>query len=479
MNILSIDVGGTNVKVLATGQTVERKAPSGRSMTAAGMVEAVKQLTADWTYDVISIGYPGPVVHAAPVKEPANLGPGWVGFDFSAAFGHPVKIINDAAMQALGSDQGGRMLFLGLGTGLGSAMVVDGRVEPLELAHLPYKDKLTYEDAVGLRGLKRLGKKKWRREVNNVLQELSAALEPDYVVLGGGNAKLLADLPANARLGNNANAFAGGFVMWSQPLAALGLPPAVRVVGERLVVESRAALYRAAASEFFLQAIAAVDARGRFMVALSGGSTPRGMYALLATDPTWRAQLPWDRIHFFWGDERHVPPDDPESNFRMADETLLSVAPVPAANIHRIYGEAGNPAEAASEYEDELREVFEVTEGQLPRFDLILLGLGSEGHTASLFPGTRALAENQRLVVSNWVGKLFTDRVTLTAPVLNNAASVLFIVSGADKATALKAILEGPYEPDQLPAQLVNPTNGRLVWLLDQAAAHELDPNVS
>jgi 6-phosphogluconolactonase len=475
MNILSIDVGGTNIKVLATGQTLERKTPSGPSMTAAGMVEAVQKMTSDWPYDVVSIGYPGPVVHDVPVKEPANLGPGWVGFDFSAAFGRPVKIINDAAMQALGSDQGGRMLFLGLGTGLGSAMVVDGRVEPLELAHLPYKDNQSYEDAVGLRGLKRLGKKKWRRQVNAVLQELSAALQPDYVVLGGGNAKLLTDLPANTRLGDNANAFAGGFVMWSKPGAALAQPPTRRVVGERLVVESREALFQAAASEFFLQAVTAVGTNGRFMVALSGGSTPRGMYELLATDPKWRAETPWDRIHFFWGDERHVPPDHADSNFRMADEALLSVAPIPAANIHRIYGEAASSADAASEYEDELREVFEVTEGQLPRFDLVLLGLGAEGHTASLFPGTRALAENQRLVVSNWIGKLFADRITLTPPVLNNAACVVFIVSGEDKATALKAILEGPYEPDQLPAQLINPTNGRLVWLLDHAAANALD----
>ena len=249
------------------------------------------------------------------------------------------------------------------------------------------------------------------------------------------------------------------------------------VVGERLVVESREALYVAAASQFFLQAIAAVDTHGRFTVALSGGSTPRGMYELLATDPTWRAQLPWERIHFFWGDERYVPPDHADSNFRMANEVLLSVAPVPAENIHRIYGETASPADAASQYEHELRQVFEITQGQLPRFDLVLLGLGSEGHTASLFPGTRALAENQRLVVSNWVGKLFADRITLTPPVLNNAACVLFIVSGEDKATALKAIVEGPYEPDQLPAQLINPTDGRLLWLLDQAAAHELDSN--
>jgi polyphosphate glucokinase len=476
MNVLVVDVGGTHVKVLVTGQTVERKAVSGRSMTAADMVATVKNLTADWTYEVVSIGYPGPVVHEAPIKEPANLGPGWVGFDFAAAFGRPVKIINDAAMQALGSDQGGRMMFLGLGTGLGSAMIVDGRVEPLELAHLPYKDKSTYEDVVGLRGLMRLGKRKWRREVNTVLAELSAALQPDYVVLGGGNAKLLADLPPNTRLGDNANAFRGGFLMWSKPESALALPP-VRVAGERLIVDNSTALHQAAASEFFLRAIDAVGANGRFTVALSGGSTPRGLYELLATEPAWRDQLPWERLHFFWGDERHVPPDHADSNFRMANDALLSVAPVPAANIHRIYGEVASAAEAASAYEDELRAVFQVTPGELPRFDLILLGLGPEGHTASLFPGTRALTENQFLVVSNWIGKLFADRITLTPPVLNNAACVMFIVSGDDKATALKAILEGPYEPAQLPAQLINPTSGRLVWLLDRAAAHSLNEN--
>jgi 6-phosphogluconolactonase len=413
-------------------------------------------------------------VHDAPVKEPANLGRGWVGFDFAAAFGRPVKVLNDAAMQALGSEHGGRMLFLGLGTGLGSAMVVDGRVEPLELAHLPYKDKQTYEDAVGLRGLERLGKKKWRREVNTVVAELSAALLPDYVVIGGGNAKLLADLPPNVQLGDNANAFRGGFALWSAAAGLALAPPPVRVAGERRVLDSSDALFQAAASEFFLRAIDAVHANGRFTVALSGGSTPRGLYKLLATDPAWRDQLPWARMHFFWGDERHVPPEHAESNFRMANETLLSVAPVPAANIHRIHGEATSAADAASQYEDELMEVFGLTEGQVPRFDLILLGLGPEGHTASLFPGTRALLENHRLVVSNWVGKLFADRITLTVPVLNNPACVMFIVSGADKATALKAILEGPYEPDQLPAQLINPTNGRLVWLLDRAVAGEL-----
>ncbi len=476
MKVLAVDVGGTHVKALVSGESVERKVVSGPSMTAADMVDAVKKMTADWTYEAVSIGYPGPVVHDAPVKEPANLGRGWVGFDFAAAFGRPVKILNDAAMQALGSDQGGRMMFLGLGTGLGAAMVVDGRVEPLELAHLPYKDKQTYEDVAGLRGLERLGKKKWRREVYTMIQELSGALLPDYVVIGGGNSKRLTELPPNVRLGDNANAFRGGFAMWSAPAGAPFASARVRVAGERRVVDSSDALFQAAASEFVLRAVDSVTANGRFMVALSGGSTPRGLYKLLATDPAWRDQLPWAQMHFFWGDERHVAPDHADSNFRMANEALLSVAPVPAANIHRIYGEAASAEEAASEYEDELREVFGLPDGEVPRFDLILLGLGPEGHTASLFPGTRALAENHRLVVCNWVGKLFADRITLTAPVLNNAASVIFIVSGADKATALKAILEGPYEPDQLPAQLINPTNGRLVWLLDRAAAQDLVP---
>jgi polyphosphate glucokinase len=220
VNVLVVDVGGTHVKVLVTGQTVGRKLDSGRAMTAEAMVAAVKALTADWEYEAVSIGYPGPVVHDAPFKEPANLGPGWVGFDYAAAFGRPVKMINDAAMQALGSYDGGRMLFLGLGTGLGSAMVVNGTVAPMELAHLPYKKKRSYEDYVGLRGLKRLGKPKWRREVATVIAELSAALEPDYVVLGGGNAKLLRELPPNARLGDNMNAFVGGFRLWDASAGA-------------------------------------------------------------------------------------------------------------------------------------------------------------------------------------------------------------------------------------------------------------------
>src|SRR6202034_2438801 len=204
--ILVIDVGGTNVKMLATGQRAERKIPSGSGMTAVQMVRDVKEATKDWEYDAISIGYPGVVVHDRAVHEPHNLASGWVGFDFAKAFGHPVKLINDAAMQALGDYKGGRMLFLGLGTGLGSAMIVDGVLEPMELAHLPYKKGKTYEDYVGQAGLKRLGKKKWRRHVFDVTEQLKTALEADYVVLGGGNARLLKHLPKGARLGDNENA---------------------------------------------------------------------------------------------------------------------------------------------------------------------------------------------------------------------------------------------------------------------------------
>ena len=186
------------------------KIESGPGMTPVAMVAAVKKATADWKYDAVAIGYPGPVLHGHPMAEPHNLGFGWVGFDFRKAFGKPVKLVNDAAMQALGSYEGGRMLFLGLGTGLGSALVVDGVVEPTELAHLPYKKGRTYEDYVGLRGLERLGKKRWTRHVFDVVEKFKAALQADYVVLGGGNAKLLKDLPPGARLGENANAMKGG-----------------------------------------------------------------------------------------------------------------------------------------------------------------------------------------------------------------------------------------------------------------------------
>lgn len=216
MSTLTIDVGGTHVKVLASDQTVVRKVDSGPGMTPGRMVEAVQHLTADWTYHRVAIGYPGVVVHGRIVAEPKNLGPGWMGFDFAVAFGCPVRLLNDAAMQALGSYEGGRMLFLGLGTGLGSAMIVEGRLEPMELAHLPYRKGRTYEGYLGVAGLKRLGKKKWRKHVFAVVALLRGALEPDAVVLGGGNAKKLDDLPPGVRLGDNANAFTGGFRLWNQ-----------------------------------------------------------------------------------------------------------------------------------------------------------------------------------------------------------------------------------------------------------------------
>ncbi len=217
LKVLAIDVGGTHVKILVTGQSQRRAMDSGPTLSATEMASGVKELAAEWAYDVVSIGYPGPVMHDHPLVEPHNLGSGWVGFDYRRAFGKPVRILNDAAMQALGSYEGGRMLFLGLGTGLGSAMVVDGMVEPMELAHLPYKRGRTFEEYVGLRGMKRLGKSKWRKAVADVVEHFRSALQPDYVILGGGNAKKLKALPEGCRLGDNANAFLGGFRMWRMP----------------------------------------------------------------------------------------------------------------------------------------------------------------------------------------------------------------------------------------------------------------------
>jgi polyphosphate glucokinase len=213
MKVLVVDVGGTHVKVLATGQTEPRRFPSGPKMTAKQMVSGVRELTRDWKYDAVAIGYPGPVLGGRPAVEPYNLGRGWVGFNFKAAFRRPVKIINDAAMQALGSYKSGTLLFLGLGTGLGSALVVQGNVVPMELGHLSYK-KGTYEDYVGIRGFERLGKKKWARHVEFGVARLIDALHPDDVVLGGGNAKKLKKLPPGCRKGDNANAFVGGFRLW-------------------------------------------------------------------------------------------------------------------------------------------------------------------------------------------------------------------------------------------------------------------------
>jgi polyphosphate glucokinase len=212
--VLVIDVGGTHVKVLATGEQESRRIDSGPKLQPAKMAQAVLELVADWTWEVVSIGIPAPVHGGRVVSDPVNLGSGWVGFDYAAAFGKPTRVVNDAAMQALGSYESGKMLFLGLGTGLGSALVADGYVQPMELGHLPFRKK-TFEDYVGERALKKRGKKRWRKDVLEVVSALSAAMEPDHVVLGGGNAKLLVELPDGVVLGGNDNAFTGGFRLWS------------------------------------------------------------------------------------------------------------------------------------------------------------------------------------------------------------------------------------------------------------------------
>ena len=213
VNILAVDVGGTHVKILATGETEPRRFASGPKMTPDAMVSQVKALAGDWKFDVATIGYPGPVKDGRIIGEPHNLAPGWVGFDFTAAFGCPVKLINDAAMQALGSYKGGKMLFLGLGTGLGTTLIVDNIILPMELGHLPYK-RGTFEDYIGERGLDRMGKRKWRARVDDVTARLIRAVMPDDVVLGGGNVRLLDRLPAGCRAGENSNAFLGGFRLW-------------------------------------------------------------------------------------------------------------------------------------------------------------------------------------------------------------------------------------------------------------------------
>ncbi len=216
MNVLVIDIGGTNIKIASTKRRVPIKIPSGAGLTAEQMVNDVLTATTGWTYDRISIGYPGPVTHAAPLAEPHNLGGGWVDFPYQKAFPKPLRFINDAAMQALGGYKGGRMLFLGTGTGLGSAMICDDKVIALELAHLPYKKGLTYEDYIGLRGLERRGKKRWRKSVLDIVERLKAAMVCDYVLLGGGNAKLMKNLPPHLILGENSNAIRGGIKLWDK-----------------------------------------------------------------------------------------------------------------------------------------------------------------------------------------------------------------------------------------------------------------------
>jgi len=212
--VLAIDVGGSHVKARLSSGGGKRSVESGPDMSAEKMVAAVAAFTSDWTFDVIGIGYPGPVENNRPAAEPFNLGKGWEGFDFEAAFGKPVRLVNDAMMQAIGSYQGGRMLFLGLGTGLGSAMIADNVCMPMELAHLPYKKRSTFEDFVGERGLERRGRKKWRKSVARVVDKLQAALQPHYIVIGGGNVEKLGKLPPNCRHGENENAFLGGFRLW-------------------------------------------------------------------------------------------------------------------------------------------------------------------------------------------------------------------------------------------------------------------------
>lgn len=231
-------------------------------------------------------------------------------------------------------------------------------------------------------------------------------------------------------------------------------------------------LFEAAAEEVGRTAQQAVAERGRFTLALSGGSTPRNLYHLLATNA--RNSLPWDRMFFFWSDERHVPRTDPDSNYRMADEAMLSKIPVPASNVFGVPAENPDAAAAAADYEQTLRKVFSLQPGQPPRFDLILLGMGPDGHTASLFPETPALGENSRLVVANWVEKLKASRITFTLPVLNAAKNVAFLVSGADKAPALREVLEGDAPGAQYPAKLVRPSDGKLTWFVDRAAASDL-----
>ncbi len=243
-----------------------------------------------------------------------------------------------------------------------------------------------------------------------------------------------------------------------------GVQPEIRVLADG------AAIAKSAALVFVQAAASAVRDRGSFTVALAGGSTPKALYGLLAADSILRSQVPWDKMHLFFGDERHVGPEHPESNFRMASEAMISKAPLKAAQVTRIKGEYADTERAAREYEQGLRAHFKLKEGEYPRFDLLLAGMGNEGHTLSLFPGTKALHADGRIAVRNWVGKLYTERITITAPAANNAAQIIFMVTGADKALALKGVLEGPFEPDQLPAQLLQPINGKLLWLVDAAA---------
>jgi 6-phosphogluconolactonase len=244
------------------------------------------------------------------------------------------------------------------------------------------------------------------------------------------------------------------------------------------ILADPAAVTRRAADEFVKAASQAVARKGVFNVALAGGSTPKALYALLADDSAYRSKVPWDKLRVFFGDERHAPPDSNESNFHMASEALFSKGVLKSEQITRIKGEYADTEKAALEYQQALRDSFKLREGEFPRFDLILLGMGDEGHTLSLFPGTKALQETRRAVVRNWVGKLYTERITLTAAAANHASQVMFLITKADKAPALKAVLEGPYEPEQLPAQYIQPLSGNALWLIDRDAAKMLTVGV-
>jgi 6-phosphogluconolactonase len=244
------------------------------------------------------------------------------------------------------------------------------------------------------------------------------------------------------------------------------------------ILADAAAIAKHAAEEFVQAAAAAVRQRNAFHVVLAGGSTPKALYDLLVSDSALRSQLPWGKTQVFFGDERHVGPGHPDSNFRMASETMLSNVSLNASQVTRIKGEYPDAERAADEYEAALRSYFKLKGGELPSFDLLLAGMGSEGHTLSLFPGTKALHANGRIAVHNWVGKLFTERITLTAPAACAASEILFMVTGVDKALALKGVLEGPYEPEQLPAQLLQPKDGKLLWLVDTAAGSMLSKGI-
>ena len=253
----------------------------------------------------------------------------------------------------------------------------------------------------------------------------------------------------------------------------------MRIANSEIVVVRDSTALSFKAAELLVDCISeTLSRKERFSMALSGGSTPKTLFSLLVEDDYFKNTIPWEKIHFFWGDERHVPPQDHQSNYRMANDMMLAKAQVRAENIHRMQTEQSDAGKVAEDYEQELRKFFEVTADQLPVFDFNLLGIGPDGHTASLFPETRAVHENRRLVVANWVEKFQTNRITMTAPVLNNADTIVFLVSGRQKAEILQQVLEGDHRPEQLPAQLIRPGQGRLLWLVDQAAASRLTPAI-